>query len=195
LPSSWEGPVVDDRYTVLDEWTLPRKGRKFMSELDKASVGTLDPAQARELAVLVDLEARWENLRYGPSRDSEGRMTPASLLAVQNAYAAFRVKLDAYNKRYRPAHVPELLLNTPLRLGAWCRAMRDLYLQVQHDAQFVSPVALLEKAHRCANRVSGLMKTSPINRSAPPTTVVDAIAELGALVQWCDDIAGAAASA
>ena len=33
------------------------------------------------------------------------------------AYDAFRGKLVAYNRRYAPAHVPELLLNTPPRLA------------------------------------------------------------------------------
>ena len=37
-----------------------------MPEVKEASVRTLDPAQATELSLLVDLEARWENLRKTP---------------------------------------------------------------------------------------------------------------------------------
>ena len=57
------------------------------------------------------------------------------------------------------------------------------------------PVALLEKAHRCASRVSVLMKTSPITRSAPPATMGTVIAELEALVEWCRQLTPATASA
>ena len=184
-----------------------------MSQVSRGSVGTLDLAQAQELAILVELEARWENLRHAPSRESqrpersetapsagrgnvtEGRSRVANLVAIQNAYASFRLKLVAYNKRYLPVHVPELLLNTPLRLGPWCRAMRDLYLRVEPDAKGLCPVPVLEKAFRCADRVSVLMKTGPVTRSAPTLTIRQAIEELGALVGWCDALAGAAATA
>jgi hypothetical protein len=145
--------------------------------------------------VLVDLEARWENLRHSSSRDSRGRLTTANLLAIQNAYAAFRVKLMVYNKLYKPAHVPELLLNTPSRLSAWCRAMRNLYRQVESDSQGLCPVAMLAKAYRCAQRVSVLMTTGPLVHSTPPATVQEAIGELEALIRWCDDLTGTVASA
>ena len=75
-----------------------------MFELKEAISGSLGPAQAAELSLLVDLEARWENLRQtspGDLQDLHGR---------QKAYDAFHTKLVAYNKQYRPAHVPELLL-------------------------------------------------------------------------------------
>ena len=76
------------------------------------------------MALLVELEARWENLRKLPPRAQEGGAATQDLLVIQKAYDAFRGKLVAYNKRYHPAHVPELLLNTPPRLAAWCRSMR-----------------------------------------------------------------------
>jgi hypothetical protein len=165
-----------------------------MSEKSTGSVGNGDLAQAQELAVLVELEARWENLRHSPSRearDAEGRARVANLVAIQNAYTSFRVKLVAYNKRYTPTHVPELLLNTPLRLGAWCRAMRALYLRVEHDASGLCPIPILEKVYRCADRVSVRMKTAPVNRSAPSGRVRQALEDLEALVAWCDKLANA----
>ncbi len=165
-----------------------------MSEVKIAAVGQIDLAQARELAVLVDLEARWENLRHSRPRDSGGSVTPASLRTIQNAYAAFRVKLVAYNKRHKPAHVPELLLNNPSRLGAWCRAMRDLHVQVENDSDGLCPAPLLEKAYRCADRVSARMKKDSFSRAASPETIRVAIEELEALVQWCDDLAGPVAT-
>jgi hypothetical protein len=159
-----------------------------MTEMNRAPVGNMDSTQARELAVLVEMEARWENLRKTTSRDPKGRLILQDLLGIQKAYATFRSRLVAYNKRYKPAHVPELMLNTAVRVGAWCRAMRDLYLQVEHDSQGLCPAPLLEKAYRCADRASVLMKTAPFNRSAPPGTIREAISVLDALVQWCDNL-------
>ena len=82
---------------------------------DTYADGFLDLAQAAELSLLVDLEARWENLRklkLGHSLQD--------LKARQKAYDTFHAKLVAYNRRYTPMHVAELLLNTPLRLALWC---------------------------------------------------------------------------
>ena len=166
-----------------------------MFETSSAVVGNNDPARARELAVLVDLEARWENMRKATPSPAAGRLSLPDLQGIQNAYTAFRAKLVAYNKRYKPAHVPELLLNTPTRVGTWCRAMRDLHLQIEQDAQALCPVHLLEKAYRCADRLSALMKTAPVNRAARPATIRDAISELDALAQWCDALSGAAVTA
>src|SRR5256886_2310877 len=123
-----------------------------MSELINASDRNLDPAQAAALALLVDLEARWENLRTASSKLAAVQLTTQDLQGKQKAYEAFRTKLAAYNQRFAPAHVPELLLNTPTRLGLWCRAMRDLYLRVEHAPQGHCPARLLEKAYRCADR-------------------------------------------
>jgi len=160
-----------------------------------ASVENLDPAQATELSVLVDLEARWENLRKDPSRDSEEGSTTQDLQAKQKAYEAFHASLVAYNNRYRPAHVAELLLNTPSRLGNWCRAMRDLYLIVEHAPRGRCPVHLVEKAYRWADRVSTRMNKDRVSRSTSPGTIPAAIQDLEALGQWCDDLAKVAVPA
>ena len=119
-----------------------------MPEIQEASVGNIDAAQAAELSLLVDLEARWENLRKTPLQAAEAGATTQDLHGKQKAYDAFRAKLVAYNKQYTPAHVPELLLNTPSRLGKWCRTMRELYLLVEHNSQGHCPVHLLEKAYQ-----------------------------------------------
>ena len=87
-----------------------------MPEVAYALAGSLDLAQAEELSLLVDLEARWENLR----KVNLGHNLQ-DLQARQKAYYAFHAKLVVYNRRYTPTHVPERLLNTPLRLALWCR--------------------------------------------------------------------------
>jgi hypothetical protein len=157
-----------------------------MPEDAYAAAGSLDLVQAAELSLLVDLEARWENLRklnLGHSHQA--------LKARQKAYDAFRSKLVAYNRRYTPPHVPELLLNTPLRLALWCRKMRDLYRQVEHIPQGHCPVHLLEKAYRCADHLATRLHTGPASRPAAlPGTSHDTAGALEALAQWCDAKAG-----
>jgi hypothetical protein len=149
----------------------------------------LDPAQATDLSVLVDLEARWENLRKASPRNRDVGSTTQDLHSKQKAYDAFRAKLIAYNNRYRPAHVPELLLNTPTRLGLWCRTMRDLYLRVEHAPNCHCPLELLEKAYQWADRVGVRMNKDLIVRSTPPITIRAAIEKLEELAQWCDGLA------
>ena len=163
-----------------------------MPEIREATVPSIDSAQAAELSLLVDLEARWENLRKTPSQAQQVGPGTQDLQGKQKAYEAFRAKLVAYNKQYSPAHIPELLLNTPSRLGKWCQAMRDLYLQVEHDPRGHCPVHLLEKAYRWADRVGVRMNQGCITRSTPPDTIRAAIRDLEALGQWCDDLAGIA---
>jgi hypothetical protein len=155
-----------------------------------APAGSLDLAQAGELSLLVDLEARWENLRkmnLGHSLQD--------LQARQKAYDAFHAKLVAYNRRYTPTHVPELLLNTPLRLALWCRKMRDLYRQVEHIPRGQCPVHLLEKACRCADHLATRFHTAPASRPAAlPGTSLDTAGALEALAEWCDALAASAAT-
>jgi hypothetical protein len=157
-----------------------------MPENVNASADSLDLAQAGELSLLVDLEARWENLRklnLGHSLQD--------LKARQKAYDAFHAKLVAYNRRYTPTHVTELLLNTPLRLALWCRKMRDLYRQVEPIPQGHCPVHLLEKAYSCADLLATRLHTDPMNRPAALLGASqDTAGTLEALAQWCDALAG-----
>lgn len=159
-----------------------------MPETRDAFVGNIDIAQAAELSLLVDLEARWENLRITPSRAPAVGFSTQVLQGKQKAYEAFHYKLVAYNKKYTPAHVPEMLLNTPSRLARWCRTMRELYLRVEHDPRGHCPVHLLEKAYQWADRVGVRMNKGSVSRSTPPDTIRAAIRDLEALGRWCDEL-------
>ena len=163
-----------------------------MLEMKEAPIASLEGTQATQLSQLVDLEARWENLRQPPSRVREVEASTQDLQGRQKAYETFRGKLVAYNKQHTPAHVPELLLNTASRLGAWCRRMRDLYIRVEHDPRVPCPVHLLEKAFRWADRVAVRMNKTPVSRSAPPETIRAAIEGLEAVLRWCDALADGA---
>jgi hypothetical protein len=179
--------VVDAAYTTGEVQTTRIEGRVSMSDVNAVSNGIDDPAQAAELALLVELEACWENLRTTGSRPANLQSTLRELHGKQKAYELFRTKLVSYNKRYAPAHIPELLLNTPARLAIWCRAMRDLYLRVEHDSRSRCPVHLLEKAHRRAEQLAGRTNEDTASRFCSPDTIRAAIQDLDSLSQWCDD--------
>lgn len=164
-----------------------------MPEIKPVFDGNLDPIQAAELAVVVELEARWENLRTPGQKPIQAPHSIQDLQAKQKAYEAFRVKLAAYNKKFTPAHIPELLLNTSLRLAAWCRGIRKLYLQIENNPQGHNPTHLLEKAYRWADLVAGKEHKTPITRAAPPASLTAAIADLDAIGKWCADSATIAA--
>ena len=159
-----------------------------MPEMRETPDRDLDPAQAADLAVLVDLEARWENLRDTPARAAEVRSATRELHGKQKAYEGFRSRLAAYNQRHAPAHVPELPLNTPARLGAWCRRMRDLYLRVEHEPRGHCPAHLLEKAYRWADLVAARVNKDRVGHSPPPGTIRAAIRDLEDLARWCEEL-------
>lgn len=159
-----------------------------MTPTTAAADGTHHATHDLELAELVELEARWENLRVAPPRTAAVRSTNEDLHRMQMAYESFHDKLAAFNKRYPPGHVPERLLNNPVRLGLWCRSMEDLYRRFGHDPQVAYPVHLLEKAYRCADRIAARMGKDGPPRSAPQSDRPAAVRELEALGRWCDDL-------
>jgi len=133
-----------------------------------------------ELAVLVELEARWENLRA--CRTSSGPATLLELQGNQRTYELFHAKLVAYNKRSASPHIPELLLNTTLRLGPWCKKMGALFAELGDGAP--CPVHLLEKAYRLAD---GIARRKGRERAARPSAAgaASAARELENLAAWC----------
>src|SRR5207253_153788 len=59
--------------------------RNFMAEMREAAVSIPGVAQATELSLLVELEARWENLRHAPARGREAGSATQDLLGIQKA--------------------------------------------------------------------------------------------------------------
>jgi hypothetical protein len=144
--------------------------------------------QAVDLSLLIDLEARWENLRTTSLPSPDASQSTRNLHDKQKAYEAFSAKLKDYNKIHEPHHVPELLLNTPARLGIWCRAIRKVYISVEHDPRGHCPVHLLEKAYRWADSVANKKGGVRFTRSIPTCTIGAIIGELDALSLWCDKL-------
>ena len=157
-----------------------------MPELRAVAEEAIGAAQAAELIVLLDLEARWENLRAARQETPRVSSIARDLLVMQKAYDAFRVQLKAYQASFSPTHVSELLLNTPARLGGWCRQVRDLHLRAGQSAQAHSPVHLLEKAYRWADRLAGRRGKDRVSRATPPGPAEAVFRDLEALAAWCD---------
>jgi hypothetical protein len=155
-----------------------------------------DPAlaQAAVLLQLVDLEARWENLRDTPT-SAPGSLSLGELQKKQNAHRLFQEQLAVYNRRYTPAHIPELLLNTPARLGKWCQRMRELCLRVEQSGQGQCPDHLVEKAYRRADKLARRLGKAPVPRQTVAGTLRNIVSELEKLGKWCNDLDADALSA
>jgi len=144
----------------------------------------LTPDQATALTALIELEARWENLPRSEVRDD----LPASVLglrAKQTAYDAYHRTLVAYNRRYRPAHAADAVVNSPARLGLWCRKVCALLRQLGDGA--ACPVHLLEKTYRSAVQIGLRLSREPLGRTLP-ADVPAAVRALTALAVWSDDL-------
>jgi hypothetical protein len=157
-----------------------------MPELRAVAEEAIGAAQAAELIVLLDLEARWENLRAARQETPRVSSIARDLLVMQKAYDAFRVQLKAYQASFSPTHVSELLLNTPARLGSWCRQVRDLHLRAGQPGPAHSPVHLLEKAYRWADRLAGKRGKDRVSRATPPGPAEAVFRDLEAIAAWCD---------
>jgi hypothetical protein len=147
--------------------------------------------QAAELSQLVDLEARWENLRSDRAVNAGKECGFTQLHQKQKAYEAFRAKLVDYNKAFRPVHVPELLLNTPHRLREWCRRMRDLHARVERNDIVPYPSHLMEKAYRSAERVASRLNKEAVARPVPSANASEVAREMDSLASWCESVSGA----
>lgn len=164
-----------------------------MPQMNECSAEKLDPMQAAELVRVIDLQARWENLR-GPIGSESG----ASVLALhgrQKAYEAFRTRLVAYTTRFRAEDVPDATLNTPTRVVAWCRVVRAILGRAEREPVGDPPVHLVAKAYRLADRLALLMMKEPIGKGPQPDGITAAIRDLDAVVAWCGGLVGAPALA
>lgn len=159
-----------------------------MSQMSEHAAETLDPAQAAELVRVIDLQARWENMRAEPTGADGGYSTP-DLHGRQRTYEVFRSRLAAYTARYKAAEVPETTLNTPGRVGVWCRTVRAVFRRARHEAGAECPTHAIEKAYRLADRIAARLKVEPVGRGSPPDGIAAAVGALDAVILWCDELA------
>jgi hypothetical protein len=146
-----------------------------VTQITETAAGRLTPARAAELARVLDLQSRWENLR------ADGTPSTAQLQALQAAFEAYRARMAAYaGDRGEP--VPELSPAQPSRLGAWCRTVRAVLTRAEGG---VYPAHVVEKAQRVADRIAARVKAAPVAREAP-ADLAGAIRQLDAVIAWCD---------
>jgi hypothetical protein len=150
--------------------------------MDFPPVAHLSPAQANSLAAIIELEAVWENIPAVAAGASSGDAL-RGLTAKQRAFDAYRASLVAYNREYRADYHGERPATTPKRLGAWCRRLAGLYRRADGA---VCPVQVLEKAHRCADRLAARLGVAACSRLAPASG--DAATDLGSIADWCEGL-------
>ena len=157
-----------------------------------ATAAYTDQAQAEALARLVEVEALWENMPPAGTRNKEAPGSVRNLRDKQKAFDSYRAHLVAYNRRYDPAYEAEWAANTPARLAAWCRRMRDLFQRIPDTEP--CPVHLMDKVYRRADRIGVRLAKEPVGRTTPLEHVRDAIHDLGAVAEWCDALSVANAA-
>jgi hypothetical protein len=155
-----------------------------VAQLSANAAEQLAPAQAAELTRIIDLEARWENMRVdrpGPGHDT------LDLQNRQRTYEAFRARRAAYVAQYRTDRIPELTPNGPDRLAAWCRAVRSVLRRAEPGTE--CPAHAIEKAYRLTDRLAARLNEAPVVRGTPDG-IAAAIRELDGIIRWCDGLLG-----
>jgi hypothetical protein len=160
-----------------------------MAQFSEREAERLDAVQAAELVGVIDLQARWENMRAGPAQADGGYSTP-DLLGRQRTYEAFRSRLATYTARYKAAEMPETTLNSPERVAVWCRAVRAVFRRARFESGAESPTHAVEKAYRLADRIAARLKVEPVGRGSPPDGIGAVVGALDAVIQWCGGLVG-----
>lgn len=149
-----------------------------MTQMTERAAEGLAPGRAGELVRVLDLQARWENMRAG-SKTSTGQ-----LHELQKAFEAYRASRAAYTGRGSEDQVPELTPSGPDRLGRWCRTVRAVCRRA--DPGCGHPAHVLAKVYHLADRIAVRVRTAPPGRGEPPTDMAGAVRQLGEIVAWCD---------
>jgi hypothetical protein len=151
-------------------------------QMNESEAERLDPARAAELARVLDLQSRWENMRADVGDSS------AHLQSLQKAFEAYRASLAVYVSHHRSEQAPDLSPSGPQRLAAWCRSVRTVFRRAAEGAE--CPVHIVAKARRMADRIAARVGAELPRREPPPTNMVGAIQQLDTLVVWCDGLSG-----
>lgn len=148
-----------------------------MPQLTERDAERLSPEQATALVRLIDLQATWDGLLA----DKQQKTGTADLHARQKANDAYQAALRDYGARFRAAAIPEPTHAVPDRLAAWCRTLRAVF----GKAEGGSPVAVLGKVYRLADRIAERMSKEQVART-PAHDVAGAVRELDTVIAWCE---------
>jgi hypothetical protein len=190
-PSIWAIAQVDKSRRAAPALFTSTGRQDAMAQMTERTAELLNHTQAVELARVIDLQAQWENLRDAPNRARTTFSTP-DLQGRQKAYESFRTRMVAYSTRFKTAEVPELTLNAPDRVGAWCRTVRAVFARAIPTAASECPTQTVAKAYRLADRIAARLNTGPVEQGLPPSDVADAIHDLGTVIQWCEGLSSVA---
>lgn len=148
--------------------------------MNESAAERLDPARAAELARVLDLQSRWENMR------ADGGDSTAHLQSLQRAFEAYRAGLAGYVARHNSEQTPDLSPSGPKRLAAWCRAVRTVFRRAAEGCE--CPAHVVAKARRMADRIAARVGVESARPEPPPGDAADAIRQLDVLVAWCDGL-------
>jgi hypothetical protein len=145
-----------------------------MSQLTERDAEKLSPEQATALVRVIDLQARWDGLLA-----DVGKKT-SNLQARQKANDVYQAALREYLSKHPNAGIPEPTHTVPDRFGAWCRTLRVVFARAEGG----SPVEVLAKVYRLADRIAARMSKQPVGR-IPASDPAGAVRELDAVIAWC----------
>lgn len=127
---------------------------------------------------VLDVQARWDALLAGKQQKND----TSDLKDRQKANDAYQAALREYGAKYPKAVVPEPTHSMPDRLGMWCRMLRVVF----GKAESGSPVEVMGKVYRLADRIAARLEKEPVARA--PALDPAAVRELGAVVAWCEGL-------
>jgi hypothetical protein len=107
----------------------------------------------------------------------------SDLHARQKANDAYQAALRDYSAKYRNASIPEPTHGIPDRLAAWCRTLRVVF----RKAESGSPVEVMGKVYRLADRIAARMSKEPVART-PASDLAGAVRELEVVIAWCESL-------
>jgi hypothetical protein len=123
------------------------------------------------------MQARWDALLVGKQQKDD----TADLKDRQKANDAYRAALREYGAKYPKAVVPEPTHSMPDRLSIWCRVLRAVFSKAESG----SPVEVMGKVYRLADRIAARMEKEPVART-PANDLPSAVRELDVVIAWCD---------
>lgn len=148
-----------------------------MPPLTERDAEKLPPEQATALVRVLDAQATWDALLV----DKQQKTGTSDLKDRQKANDAYQAALREYGTKYPRAVVPEPPHAMPDRLGVWCRVLRVVFQRAKGG----SPVEVMAKVYRLADRITERMSKEPIGRGAAED-LPTAVGELDVVIAWCD---------
>ena len=148
-----------------------------MPQLTERDAENLSPEQATAIVHVLDLQAKWDGLL------AEKGQKISDLYARQRANDAHLAALRDYSAKYSNACIPEPTHAVPDRLAVWCRTLRVVFGRAESG----SPVEVMGKVYRLADRIAARLGKEPVARKRT-TDLAVAMKELEVVIAWCEPL-------